>query len=270
MKQHLLILAIFTSMMTAAQAQEDSTKKLKTTFKLGLNYNSNLNYYGRTDSIRSTGLYPLGEIWLGEKFYINAAPVFINNAAQSMDYAGTVTTVGFLNMRKKWMTHIYLTRPFYEKDARLVQSALQWQPGASLSFLSKVVNITVGGDVKLSDQTDYGASAGLDYIFKKTIRDKNVLVVDPSVYVYAGTQNLTSTYYKNNPGSILFPGSTQQYTAIQQRFNVLAFEVSVPVFLARGKWLFSATPSFVMPQNLTASEKGSNSFYATAGIKYSF
>ncbi len=270
MKPHLFILTLAFTINTASQAQEDSIKKWKPIFKLGINYNSNLNYYGRTDSIKSSGLYPLAEIWLGEKFYINAAPVFINNTMQSLDYAGTVTTAGFLNMRKKWMTHIYLSKPFYEKQARLVQSSLQWQPGASLSFLSKAINLTIAGDVKFSDQTDLGASAGLDHLFKKTIGKKNVLVVDPSIYVFAGTQNLTSTFYKTSPGSILFPGSSQQFTSVEQKFNLLAWEVSVPVFFARGKLLVSITPSYVVPKNLTGREQGGNTFYLTSGIKYSF
>src|SRR5215510_13875984 len=80
----------------AGQAQSDSAaEKNSTQFKLGVFYNSNLNYYGRTDSLRSSGVFPLAELWFSKNFYVNAAPVFINNETASMQYAGTVTTIGY-------------------------------------------------------------------------------------------------------------------------------------------------------------------------------
>src|ERR1051325_7080471 len=88
--------ALYTSV--AAKAQSDSVRqneKDKAEFKLGVYYNTNLNYYGRTDSLKSSGFFPLAEVWLNKNFYINAAPIFVNNSVTSFDYAGTVTTIGF-------------------------------------------------------------------------------------------------------------------------------------------------------------------------------
>src|SRR5688572_22231999 len=73
----------------------DTTNKEGLTFKLSLNYNSGLNYYGRTDSLKSTGIFPLAEVWINPKFYINAAPVFVNNSIQTMEYSGTVASLGY-------------------------------------------------------------------------------------------------------------------------------------------------------------------------------
>src|SRR6267154_346864 len=82
------------SFFTRATAQIDSIKN-KVQFKLGAFYNTNLNYYGRTDSLRSSGFFPLAELWFNENFYINAAPVFVNNTSASFAYAGIVTTAGY-------------------------------------------------------------------------------------------------------------------------------------------------------------------------------
>src|SRR6476469_7123885 len=87
---------------------QDSTQKQKPVFKIGINYNSALNYYGRTDSLKSTGVFPLAELWFTNDWYINAAPVFVNNAVQSMEYAGTVTSLGYLHATNKWITNFYL------------------------------------------------------------------------------------------------------------------------------------------------------------------
>src|ERR1043165_2700688 len=93
----------------AIHAQSDSTsEKDKAQFKLGVFYNSHLNYYGRTDSLRSSGVFPLAELWFTKNFYVNAAPVFVNNQAVNMQYAGTVATTGYqFNEPDKWSGNFY-------------------------------------------------------------------------------------------------------------------------------------------------------------------
>lgn len=269
----ILCLALF----QFAFAQTDTTEKQKLKFKIGINYNSGLNYYGRTDSLKSTGFFPLAELWLSKDVYINAAPVFVNNAIQSMEYAGTVTSLGYLHTTDKWITNLYVLKPFYKESSELVQSALKAQTGASFSRLNKVINFTFGGDLKFSDKIDVGATAGLDHLIRKELKNQSVLVIDPSVYAYAGTQNFTNTYYKKRPGNILFPGTTEQVNESVTKFNVLAYEFSVPVVYAKGKWMGLFTPSYILPQNLVTvagrpdlSERGENMFYATLGLKYTF
>ena len=272
-------MAIVFSIASSAQTSNtkgDSTGS-KAQFKLSVNYNSNLNYYGRTDSLKSTGVFPLAELWFTPKFYINAAPIFVNNKVQSFDYAGTVATIGYQNVTDKWISSLYLLKPFYKKSSGLVQSALKAQAGASFSSLNKVLNINFGGDIKLSDKVDFGLSAGLDHLIRIENRDNSVLVIDPSFYAYAGTQNFSNSYIKKSAGSLLFPSSGSRVTENVTRFNVLAYEASVPLIYANGKWMVLFTPSYVIPQNLVTvegrpdlSERGEKLFYATVGLKYSF
>ncbi|MBO9684655.1 MAG: hypothetical protein J7502_18645 [Flavisolibacter sp.] len=264
-------------LLQSAFAQTDTTEKQKIKFKIGINYNSGLNYYGRTDSLKSSGVFPLTELWLSKDVYINAAPVFVNNAVQSMEYAGTVTSLGYLHVTDKWITNLYVLKPFYKQSSQLVQSALKAQTGASFSKLNKVLNFTLGGDIKFSDKIDFGATAGLDHLIRKELKNGSVFVIDPSIYAYAGTQNFSNTYYKKRPGNILFPGSTEQINESVTKFNVLAYEFSVPVVYAKGKWMGLFTPSYILPQNLITvagrpdlSERGENMFYATLGLKYIF
>lgn len=277
MKKWISLALIFSVLHVAAQNSDSTTEKSKPHFKLSINYNSNLNYYGRTDSLKSSGVFPMAELWFTKHLYINAAPVFVNNSVQKMEYAGTVTTLGYQNVTDKWITSLSLLKPFYTQDAQLVQSALKAQGSVSVSRLTKVVNVNIGGDIKLSDKTDFGASAGLDHIVRKENKDGSVLVFDPSFYAYAGTQNFTNTYNKKKSGFLLFPGSQQQVTENVQQFNVLAYEASMPIIYARNKWMFIAVPSYVIPQNLISvpnrpdlSEQGENLFYTTLSVKYTF
>jgi hypothetical protein len=262
--------------LEAAQAQSDSLK-INPKIKLSVNYNTGLHFFGRTDSLRSSGFFPLAELWLTPDFYVNAAPVFVNNKLQQFDYAGTVATVGYQHVSAHWITSAYLTKPFYKESSELVQSALKAQSGFNLTWRNPVLNITGGADVKLSDRTDYGATASVDHVIRIENNDRSVIVIDPSLYAYAGTQNFQRTYLKKNNGFLLFPGNDQQVTENVSRFSILAYEASVPVIYAKGKVMLIATPAYVLPQNLITvtnrpdlSERGENLFYATLTAKYSF
>ncbi len=281
MKTHqtLLATALCSFLFFTASAQSDSAKNAKPQFKLSLNYNTGLNYYGRTDSLKSSGFFPLAEVWFTPKFYLNAAPIFVNNSIQHFDYAGTVTTAGYQNVSSKWITGVYVSKPFYKSSSELVQSALKAQSGVNLSFLNKFVNINAGGDVKFSDKTDYGASGGLDHLIRIENKDKSIVVFDPSVYVYAGTQNFQRSYTKKTSGGTLLLPTTGQQVMTEQtiKFNILSYEVSVPVVYVKSKWTFVAAPAYVLPQNLVIipgrpdlSETGENTFYATLTAKYTF
>lgn len=261
-----------------SQGQETSQEKKSTEFKISANYNTGLNYYGRVDSLRSSGFFPLAELWFNESFYINAAPVFVNNALASFQYAGTIASAGYqFKSNDKWLGNIYFIKPFYRESSELVQSALKAQTGMTLTWLNKYLNITGGADAKFSDKTDYGVTAGLDHIIRKQLNDKTVLVIDPTITLNAGTQQFTNSYLKKSRGFLFFPGNEELVTETAQQFNILSYEISAPLIFATGKLQLLFTPAYVMPQNLLAvegrpdlSEKGENMFYATLGAKLSF
>ena len=147
----------------------------------------------------------------------------------------------------------------------------------TLTWLNKVLNVTGGADAKFSDKTDFGITAGLDHIFRYQINDKSVLVIDPSAYINAGTQQFTKSYLKRTSGFLFFPGNEQLVTESAQKFNILSYEFSAPVIFATGKLQLLFTPAYVIPQNLLIvegrpelSEKGEKMFYATFGAKVSF
>ena len=276
-KGFLLLFGLLSCLVLRSQSTGTEQKE-QTQLKIGINYNTNLNYYGRTDSLRSSGLFPLAELWFNKNFYINAAPVFVNNKVSSFQYAGTVASAGYqFNSDNKWLGNIYVIKPFYKESSKLVQSALKAQTGVTLTFLNKAINITGGTDAKFSDKTDFGATAGIDHIFRSQLDDNSVLVIDPSIYLNAGTQQFTKSYLKKAGGFLLFPGSEQMVTESAQKFNILSYEFSVPVIFARGKFQLQFTPAYVIPQNLVTvenrpdlSERGKEMFYATIGAKITF
>lgn len=255
-------------------AQNSDSTASKSQFKISINHNSGLNYFGRTDSLKSKGLFPLAELWFTPKFYVNAAPIFVYNKFQAPAYAGSVATIGYLNVSKKWISNLYLLKPFYTESSELVQSALKAQTGGSFTFLNKLLNISAGGDVKLSDKLDFGAMVGIDHIFRIENKNKSVLVFDPSLTFNAGTQNFSKTYSRKSGG--ILPRE-QKVTKDYQEFNLLSIEASLPIIYAKGRMQLIATPAYVVPKNLVniqgrpdLSETGKNMFYTTLTVKYAF
>lgn len=130
--------------------------------------------------------------------------------------------------------------------------------------------------MKFSDKIDYGTTAGLDHLFQFGAGEGFVIVINPSAYVDAGTQQFTRTYYEKS-NFLLFPGVTQQVTESVKEFNILSYELSMPVVLAKGKFQLIANPAWVLPQNIIVvegrpnlSERGENLFYITLGGKITF
>lgn len=272
------IFLLFVLVARKSSGQTDSTgQEDRTQFKLGVYYTSHLNYYGRTDSLQSSGVFPVAELWFGKQVYLTAAPVFVMNKVASFEYAGSVATLGYrFGEDNKWAGNLYVVKPIYKESSQLVQSALKAQAVGTYTWLNKVLNITMGGDVKLSDKLDYGATAGLDRIIRFGLPGGSVLVLDPSAYVNAGTQQFTKTSYKQS-GFLFFPGAQQQVTEEVSKFNILSYEFSMPVVFAKGKLQLIANPAYVLPQNLITvpnrpdlSERGKEMFYVTLGAKVSF
>lgn len=274
MKKIINLAIVIASFSSNAQTI-DSTTHEGIKFKLSVNYNSGLNFYGRTDSLKSTGVFPLAEVWLGSKIYINAAPVFVNNKVQTMQYAGSVASIGYLNVTDKWINNLYLLKPFYTGNSELVQSTLKAQAGASFTALNKVLNFSFGGDVKYSEQVDFGAMAGIDHIIRFENKDNSIIVFDPSFTVNAGTQNFSKTYKRKTRG-LLLP-SEEQITEGYKKFNVLSLEASLPIIYSKNKFQLIATPAYVVPKNLVVvegrpdlTEMGHTMFYTTIAVRYSF
>jgi hypothetical protein len=263
------------STITTGKQDSTITANKKITITTGVTYNSCLNYYGRTDSLKSQGIYPFVGISLKNGLYLFSNFIFINNAATTT-YAATTLEAGynFRNKKGNWKGNIFASRFFYNVDVSLVQSVVKEQAGVNLSNTNKVINLHAGIDAKFSDQTDIGARAGLDHIFRIERVGKGVIVIDPTAYCYGGTQRFSKTYIQEKR-FLLFPVSQQQVTQNSSRFSVLSYELSCPVIYGLGKMNLLVAPAYVLPQNVvsadgTTTQKTDNLFYTTATLRFDF
>lgn len=271
-----LSLSILTSFISFASLAQDSTGRVKLT--PALNYNSHLNYFGRTDSTQSRGIYPSLEINFFQKLYLRPSVIFTFNNKSSTQYNATIVEVGYLiNPGKKVTGNIFYSQFLYNKQSVLVQSAVKSQAGINLSFLDKVIDCNVGADTKFSHKTDFGVTASFDHIFRiDKIWGNSIFVAAPYAAIYSGTQNFSKTYLEKQ--NLLFiPLGNEEVIKDEKKFNVLAYEAGLPLVWGVSGFELSVTPTYIIPQHLVTvanrpdlSENGAQLFYVTAGIRYTF
>lgn len=273
----LLVIGLFFFFTTRSQNVQDSARNELTA---SVNYQSALHYFGRTDSLKSSGIFPVIGFKSKMGLYLNSTFIFVQNAATPLNYTGTFLEGGYrFPYSKNFSGNIFYQHFLYQDKSVLVQSALKGQAGINTTYNNKIVNVNVGGDVKFSNsQTDFGFTAGLDKLFLiKDIIENAVVGINPSAYIYSGTHNYFQNV-KNNKGQSLanlLGGYTTSPTSIQQakQFEILAYEISAPIVLLKGKFNAYVSPAYVMPKNLVTvagrpdlSERGSNMFYFSAGV----
>jgi hypothetical protein len=250
----------------------------KTHLNIGITYNSTMNYYGRTDSLKSHGLYPFVGISLKDGLYANASFVFIDNS-QRREYAATVLEAGynFTSRNGHWAGNLSATKYYYEQNTGLVQSVIKGIAAASLTNLNKIANITIEADARFSDQVDAGLQGGLDHTIRvpRLFCAKDVLVIDPTATVYAGTQHFTQTFFEEQK-FLFLPAGEQELSSNSQIFSMLAYEVSMPVVYGYKGLNLVLDPAYIVPQHvlLTNGQQAapgtvSNLFYVTMTVKIS-
>lgn len=261
-----------------AQTTDSTANQDKNEFFTGITYNSALNYYGRVDSLKSSGIYPYLGVIFKNGFFLNSTFVFTHNNINS-EYAATLLGAGynFKNQQGNWAGTISGAAFLYKDNSNLAQSAVKGTGNLSITNSNKILNITLGADAKFSNQVDFGAQASLDHIFRfENIFGKGILVFDPTAAVNAGSQNFTRTYYEEKK-FLLLPVGQEEITKESKRFDLLSYEFSFPVIYGIGKFNLLFTPAYVIPQNVITvpnhpelSERAENLFYFTGGIKFTF
>lgn len=273
----LIIIGLLVFFTARSQNVEDSAKN---EFSASINYQSTLHYLGRVDSLKSSGLFPLIGFKSKIGLYLNSTFIFFQNSTTPLKYTGTIFEAGYrFPYSKNFSGNVYYNHFLYQDKSVLQQAALKGQAGLNTVYNNKVANVNVGADVKFSSgQTDLGVTAGLDRLFVLNNVIENVaLALNPSAYIYSGTHNYFQNV-KNSRGQGLgsvFGNGNAGSSSLQQakRFEILAYELSMPVVLVKGKFNAYISPAFVMPQNLVTvsgrpdlSERGSNLFYFSAGL----
>jgi hypothetical protein len=246
--------------------QQDSSGKSE--LGIGVNFQTKLHYFGRTDRLQSSALVPNIGYQLKNGLYIQSNFIFIQNKAISTTYAGATVEGGYrFKPSKHFNGNIFYTQVLYKDKSQLPQSALKGQTGVNIAYTGTVININAGGDLKFTKgPTDVGATLGADHIF--IIHRQNshwAFAVNPSFYLYAGTHQFTKSYIEQK-NFLGIPVSESERTQSYNRFDILSYEASTPLVAVFKKLYATVVPAYVIPQNLLEGESGAKLFYLTFGV----
>lgn len=268
MKQILFLAMLLTTISVWGQQDDSTDSTAKSVFSGSINYQSRLHYFGRVDSLKSSGLFPIIGYQFKNGLYAQGTAVFVRNAAQPLNYTGGSIELGYRLETTNFDLQLFGSKFFYKEQGPLVQSALQGQTGLNLSFKTNVVNLNAGADLKFSQQTDVGLTAGIDRLFVMPIKgvEGAALAVMPSATLNAGTQRFITQSASN--GNFMGLPLTREKTEAVSRLNILSYEFSIPVVFVWQKLNAYVSPSYVVPQNLVAAEQGAPLFYVTTGLGF--
>lgn len=249
---------------SSVYAQTNSKTISKNIAALGFSYSTNLNFYGRTDSVPCNGLSATAEIWLSNNAFVSISPSFVSDAYQTMSYSGLSASAGFQKMAGNWFLSAGASRSFFTNSSYLSQAVIQNQVYGSAMYFNDYINLNTGVDLKFSDQMDVVTTLGIDHSFVKSFKAGGLMMIDPSITLYPGTHYFSRSFL-----------NSKSYAAVQMelsKFQLLATEFSLPLMYLRNDIFLMMMPSYIIPNNLiqkgNLTEMGQPQFYVSLSARF--
>ena len=305
----LLLLAVLVFFWSNTNAQnilknvekKDSSFDIKSFFKVDANYLSNAIYSGRKDS--SIVPYLRSSIGYFNKsgFYISGGASLLVSPADTKRIDLVTLESGYaFNISKKLEGEITAAKFFYTDQSYAVTSELKVITGINLGYDAGVVAINAGADLLFSNNTDIFTNLKISHYFEMGDGTKKWAIA-PAIEMNTGTQYYNQAYYQNRKftfatktsssgvvtstaahrkGHAQSSSSGSSSSVIKtlvfndkNKFNILDYEISVPVIYETSHWSLYATPDFAIPVNAASyavdgvlqKEQLSNSFFIEIG-----
>jgi hypothetical protein len=285
-----MALLIFTSNTLIAQYDKSSSKKKnndKVSYGLiSINYISDAVFMGRKDSISAPYLYPSILYHHKSGLYAKGSFSYLTKANESrIDLF--LLTAGVDFSVNDFSGDLSVTKYFFNNDSYNVISDVQADLTASLDYDFNVVNLSVSASsyFNKNSNADFFLSSEVSHDFSFS-NDK--FQISPTVGAYLGSQNFYEEYYINSKirsgagnGSGSSGTITDSTIAIQegQKFNIMAYELSMPMWYTENSFIISFIPAVVFPQNeatllidetTVIEENLKETFYWVVGLTYTF
>ena len=268
-----------------AVAQEKTTSDSATTRFEGkksyglvsANYNSDIVFLGRKSSSRAPYLSAQAGYYHKSGLFINSAVSYLAASREKRIDLFT-SSVGYDFYRKKFSTGISGTGYFFNNKSYTAKSALTGYLNAYAGYDFDIVEVYMDGTAYFSNATDFILGLGISHSFY--LADDNLRII-PSGYIYAGTQNYYGDYGNNQRfGRHMLSGGNSASMGAGMMgggaFNILDYELSVPVSYTLNKFRFYFFPVYAIPVNAatitnnqdTYKEYLTNSFFWSLGVSY--
>ena len=269
--------------------EEEKAVKNKSYLAAGVNYISDAVFMGRKDSISAPYLYPSLLYHHKSGLYAKGSLSYLTKSDEGRVDLYLLTAGIDFNV-KNFYGDISATKYFFNDKSYTVISGVEADITASLLYDFKIVNLSVAGSAYFSENStsDFFLSSEISHDF---ITSDNSFQISPTAGIYLGSQNFYEQYYTYNRfGSrsrfdhdrsggggepIII---TEVVITESEKFDIMAYEFSLPMFYTSNSFTFSFLPVLAIPQNeatLTVNgevfkEELDETFYWMAGIAYRF
>lgn len=272
--------------VTITKDQKD--KDVSSYIETDLNFISDAVFMGRKDSIAAPYLYPSVLYHHKSGFYAKGSFSFLTQSDESrIDLY--LFTAGFDFLSNKLYGDLSATKYFFNDDSYNVLSSVEADITANLIYDFDFLNFSVTASTYINDNStsDFFLSS---YVSHDFLTADNKFQTSPNIGLYLGSQNFYEAYYINNRmgnrqgsgsnGAGGSPLSTATSLTFQEseNFNLMAVELSLPMWYMHKSLTISFVPTLALPQNKAniiiddaiVIENLESTFYWMLGISYKF
>ncbi|WKK84385.2 hypothetical protein QYS48_19710 [Marivirga arenosa] len=289
MKKTLLIL-LFVLMVFPLISQNETSVE-KSYVKINLKYSSDYVFMGRTDSLAAPYLSPSISYYHKSGFYTRGSLSYLTTADQNrIDLS--IVSLGYDATSKNLYGGIGLSAYFFNQESYAVPSSLFGFLDAYLGYDFYWFEINTDLSLGMSDNMD--VFTGIE-VFRIFYLFDSKLLITPSFYTNAATQNYYNEYYntrnskmtlgggftkgKGANGNINNVNNVQESVTLEEasKFQVLDYEFSNSATYRLKNWRINATAKFFIPVNASTvtadgetvyEEELNNVFFYSFGIGY--
>lgn len=218
-------------------------------FKFQASYLTNSVYAGRKDTAALPYFTPSIEYNHKSGLYFGASISYLANNNSKIDLWSLDAGYSF-NIIKKLSANIYINKPFYNSNSRNVQSDVNFYTGATLTYDTKLINLSATGNVMFGSENDFSLIFTLDHQFSWDGKKDAIWTISPMLNTYLGSVGFYQNYkfQRVNPRNNL-PQTVNVTISSPNQFQVLSYEFSLPIYFDKIKWGVFLHPTFAIPVN---------------------
>ncbi len=241
-------------------------------FTAALSYGSNSSFFGRTQTTRYP--YITGELTYKSRFGVWGSAVSYNLLNTTSFVDETDLSVGWdVELSKKVDASVSYSRFLFAANSPLVKSSVNNSLDGYLGWDWGYVYSRLNAAYLFGDTSDLFLvlDNSRNFEFEKVLTPKGYLSIEPRVSVTAGTQSFAETSLVqqvkrgNNPGRGPGKGGTSTVTTTTTRFQVLNYELRVPVTYSLGVVSVQVAWRYSIPVNLLPDDaSGTRSYFTTS------
>jgi len=253
----------------------------KSTLTLGAVYANNASYYGQKPEENTAYTAIAASYKLKSGFYLSGmAYKLLNEKTSSVSASSLAAGINF-KLAKKLSADLSYTHSFYPTHSPMLQAANAENISLELAHESWL-QVKLTGDYDFGKTNDEFVTAAISKTINLfSIGKKDVVTIEPSADITAGTQHFYQVYQTEKRlrdsllGIILDPimgnpadGSTT--TVSSTSFNLLSYNFKLPLAYNRSHYLLEAAYQLSVLSNQVQSSAGKANSFVTLSFYYQF